>query len=158
MLRKIVVLAGLLLVLSLSVSAATAQDLDIDTAWQPFERGVMLWFRETDQIWVLLGSNNNTLAGTVIVYADSWQEGMGNPSVSAPQGKYVPQRGFGLAWQALQGGGGAPGPIGWALAPELGYDSTGMSVSGSEYLIDGPGNTVYAVNPSNSTWRTVTIG
>jgi hypothetical protein len=158
MMRKILVLAGFLLLLS--VGTASAQDdMVVDTAWQPFEHGVMMWFAETDTIWVFQATNT-ALSGRLSIYRDSWTDTMGNPSANPPAGRFTPQRGFGQVWQALGGSGSA---LGWALAPELGYDSNGFSQGDdNELVVDGPGDTVYGITISSdggsAVWRTIDIG
>lgn len=83
--------------------------------WQPFERGAMIYLAETDEIIVLAAD------GRAHVYADQYVEGQPDPDDVPPDGLYTPVRGFGLLWRAL---GGASSDLGWATAPEQGYDIT----------------------------------
>ena len=108
-------------------------------AWQPFEGGVMLWFSDTQQIWVMTNSDHR-----VQVFEDTYVEGEPNPASDAPDERYTPERGFGKVWQGL---GGPEGALGWALAPETGFDSARQSAGSRSYsgYIQGPGETVYAV-------------
>lgn len=108
-------------------------------AWQPFEGGVMIWFSDTREIWVMTNSDHQ-----VQVFPDTYVEGEPSPDVTAPQGRYAAVRGFGRVWVAA---GGADGPLGWALAEETGFDSARQSAGSRSFTtyIQGPGDTVYAV-------------
>ncbi|MFO7323475.1 MAG: hypothetical protein DIU68_017225 [Chloroflexota bacterium] len=109
-------------------------------AWQPFEGGVMLYFADTGEIWVLTNADNR-----VRVYRDAFVEGMPEPEISnIPENRFAARRGFGIVWRQL---GGPESPLGWALAEEIGFDSARQPagrVSFTTY-IQGPGDTVYAV-------------
>lgn len=112
----------------------------VTAVWQPFEHGVMLWFSDTRQIYVMTNGD-----GRVRVFQDTFVEGMPDPDAVAPQGLLTPIRGFGLIWQAL---GGAEGSgLGWAMAQEIGFDSARQPAGRTSYTtyIQGPGETVYAI-------------
>lgn len=81
--------------------------------YQPFERGLMIYRSDTDTITILYGT------GVSETYTDVYVEGMPAPAASAPPGLFTPTRGFGVLWAAL---GGADSGLGWATAPERGYD------------------------------------
>src|SRR5690606_27397003 len=106
----------------------------------PFEGGVMLWFSDTQQIWVMTNSDHR-----VQVFEDTYIEGEPNPTGNAPDERYTPERGFGKVWQGL--GGPEKSTLGWALAPETGFDSARQSAGSRSYTtyIQGPGETIYAV-------------
>jgi hypothetical protein len=106
--------------------------------WQPFERGVMLWFSDVQQIYVM------TDDGQLRVYEDHYVEGQPDPADVPPSERFTPVRGFGQIWSSL---GGADSPLGWALTPEVGYDAARQAAGRSSYTtyIQGPGSTVYAV-------------
>jgi hypothetical protein len=93
-------------------------------AWQPFQRGLMLWLSDVGTITVMYAD------GTFAVYTDTWQEGMPEASVSAPPGLYAPVRGFRRVWDVLGGGGG---DLGWAIAPEQGFDSARQPAGRSSF-------------------------
>lgn len=82
--------------------------------WQPFERGILIWFADTETIYALLPD------GEGAQYADTYVEGLSAPPITPPDGFYAPERGFRLVWDAL---GGAESPLRWALARETGYDA-----------------------------------
>jgi len=106
--------------------------------WQPFQRGVMIWFSDSKQINVM------TNDGQVRVYVDQYVDGQPDPSEKAPNGLLTPVRGFGAIWEAL---GGADSPLGWAQAKEVGYDAARQAAGHTSYTtyIAGPGSAVYAV-------------
>jgi hypothetical protein len=85
----------------------------VSAAYQPFERGHMLWRADTRQILALYD------AGNYEIYADTWDEGEPIPNVGTPPpGAEAPLRGFGKLW--------ANNPevrdrLGWPLAAETGY-------------------------------------
>lgn len=108
-------------------------------AWQPFEGGVMLWFSDTHEIWAMTNADHR-----VQVFADTYVNGEPNPPDDAPQDRFTPKRGFGKVWQTL---GGPGSPLGWAYAPETGFDSARQAAGSRSYttFIQGPGATVYAV-------------
>jgi glycine/D-amino acid oxidase-like deaminating enzyme len=105
--------------------------------FQPFERGALLWFSDTRQIYVL------TSDGQFRVYQDSFVDGMPDPDVVAPDGLLTPVRGFGRLWQSL---GGARSPLGWAAAPETGFDSARQAAGRTSYTtyVQGTDDRVYA--------------
>ena len=106
--------------------------------WQPFQHGVMIWFSDTKQIYVMSED------GAVTAYVDQYVDGQPDPGEKAPDGLLTPVRGFGLLWEAL---GGADSPLGWAQATEVGYDAARQAAGRTSYTtyIAGPGSIVYAV-------------
>ncbi|MCB9452282.1 MAG: hypothetical protein H6672_12645 [Anaerolineaceae bacterium] len=117
----------------------SAAPLYTSAAWQPFESGVMIWWSDTLQIWVL-----NSADHSVRVYDDTYQEGDPDPTDQAPEGLITPVRGFGKLWAAL---GGAESPLGWALSPEIGYQVARQPAGDVSYTtyLRGPDENVYAV-------------
>jgi hypothetical protein len=116
-----------------------APPLAVFAAWQPFQGGVMLWFSDTRQIWVMTNDDQR-----VQVFDDLYREGEASPAAVAPDGLVTPVRGFGKIWEQL---GGAESALGWALTPETGFDSARQPASQRSYTtyVQGPGLTVYAV-------------
>jgi hypothetical protein len=106
--------------------------------WQQFEHGVMLWFSDTGQVYVM------DEGGRLRVYEDQYVEGQPDPADVAPDGRFTPVRGFGVIWSAL---GGADSPLGWAMTREVGYDGARQAAGHTSYTtyIQGPGSSVYAV-------------
>lgn len=90
----------------------------VQAAYQPFERGYMLWFNGTIYVFYTSGSGP---AGEV--YQDSFVEGQTELSFapeSIPANRFVPVRGFGKVWNDHPA---VRERIGWATAPESGYSA-----------------------------------
>jgi hypothetical protein len=87
--------------------------------FQSFELGFMLYRGDTRTITVFVRADDG-VTGTATTYADPYTEGQPDPAAPAPDGLFTPVRGFGAVWAAL---GGPAGGLGWALAPERGYDA-----------------------------------
>ena len=96
------------------------------SAWQPLERGAMLWRSDLDWIYRLLNNpwhpdTDNTNGGWYTA-KDNWRwdgsfpEGRG---LTPPPGLLEPIRGFGFVWFNFSGG--PSGGQGWATAPEMGF-------------------------------------
>ncbi len=90
------------------------QAKNIDTAFQPFEKGMMLWRGDTRKIYVLFND------GTWQAMDDTWQEGDNTGTDQAPQGLIKPENGFGKVWFQIAG----ISVLGWATAPETSYKAT----------------------------------
>jgi hypothetical protein len=92
-------------------------------AEQPFEGGRMLWLEQVG----LEGAQPGLILvlyadGSYEAYEDTWTESEpeSDPSITPPAGLYQPRRGFGKVWREQPG---VRGQLGWALAPEQGFDS-----------------------------------
>jgi len=96
------------------LGCATSTEHSTWSAWQPFERGAMLWLEETREIWILEDD------GHWQRFQDTWAEDQpeSDPNLVPPSGLLQPIRGFGKVWRESLGGPAAA--IGWALAPEQG--------------------------------------
>ncbi|MEZ4671401.1 MAG: LysM peptidoglycan-binding domain-containing protein [Anaerolineae bacterium] len=107
-------------------------------AQQLFEGGMMIWRQDTGKIWVI---DND---GMVLVFNDTYREGDSNPTATAPNGLFVPSRGFGKVWMQLPGN---HEPLGWATSFEsqitLSVQAAGR-VSYTTY-IQLPDENVYAL-------------
>ena len=103
------------------LGCATAGSAVIWAAWEPFERGYMLWRSDTDSVYVLnMQDGTNLSAGTWQLRAERWDgsnpDGIG---LSPPPGLYEPVRGFGWLWRTYLGGPGSQ--VGWARDEEKGF-------------------------------------
>lgn len=83
------------------------------SAYQPFERGLMLWRSDTDDAYIFYGY------GAWADMPERWNEGMAVPDRGgAPGGLQAPIRGFGYVWgtrdEVFQG-------LGWATDKEKGF-------------------------------------
>ncbi|MBZ0274995.1 MAG: hypothetical protein K8I60_02550 [Anaerolineae bacterium] len=108
-------------------------------AWQPFEHGVMIWWSDTQQIWVMTNDDHQ-----VRIYEDTYQDGEPDPDFAAPDNLFTPTRGFGKLWAAL---GGPDSALGWALIAELGYQISRQPAGRVSYTtyISVPGELAYIV-------------
>jgi serine/threonine protein kinase len=87
-------------------------------AQQSFERGVMFWRKDKDEIYVL------AQGGSWQMHIDTWEEGMDEyscPDVAQRQTPPTPIRGFGKVWCEQLGDPDAD--IGWAVNDERAYDA-----------------------------------
>src|SRR5690606_11903048 len=108
-------------------------------AWQPFQGGIMMWFFDRDEIWVMLNEGNRLL-----ILEDIYEEGAPELDDEAPDDLFTPTRGFGQAWDRL---GKAEGVMGWGVQESIGFDSARQAAGPRSFTtyIQGPGETVYAV-------------
>lgn len=121
-------------------------------AYEPFERGHMVWRSDTREIYVMYNDSSYE------VYQDTWQEGdpvdiPGTP----PPGLLAPVRGFGNLY--------AHQPhlqerLGWATAEEIGYTMAVETIPGGSGRYPGistyftlPDDHVINLYPFTSTWR-----
>jgi hypothetical protein len=101
-------------------------EIKTQAAVQHFERGIMFWLQERNEIWALIASPlEDQFYWRVLpnLWSDSQPES--DPAVQPPADRFQPVRGFGLAWRL---GGGSYGPqrtdLGWASDEETGFDTT----------------------------------
>ena len=120
-------------------------------AEQRFERGVMLWNRAEERIYVLFADGRSP-AWTA--YADQWAEGdmEHDPDITPPAGRVQPIRGFGLVWRVQPG---VRERLGWGLAPEQGYETAIQRSSHvrypDTYLRARDGGT-WKLGPNSGSW------
>ncbi len=127
----------------------SSESLDVNIAWQPFQNGVMLWFRSTDEVWVLIDDGTPfDGAGSVRYFSDSDESG-GSGSTDC---SISPIRGFGRVYF---GNDDLRSQLGCPLADELGYNGNDSVASTGIVEVDGPGDTLYEVNRDGNTWLTV---
>jgi LysM repeat protein len=107
--------------------APTPTVLDIPAAFQPFEKGFMIWLGDRKRIWIAACCTSTIpRGGSWLAYDDTFVDGMPetDPSIVPPPGLYQPRRGFGLVWRTLNDtshGGTLRDLLGWATALEQGY-------------------------------------
>lgn len=121
-------------------------------AYEPFERGHMVWRSDTREIYVLYAD------GRYETHDDTWNEGdLVDIPDTPPPGLYTPVRGFGnlYAHQPHVDEG-----LGWATAPEAGYTMATETIPGGSGRYPGisvyftlPDNQVVNLYPFTSTWE-----
>jgi serine/threonine-protein kinase len=99
----------------------TARSIVTWAAWEPFERGYMLWRDDNDTVHVLyLRNGTDPSGGTWEMRLDRWDGS--NPNgvgMSPPPGLREPIRGFGWLWREVLGG--SQSQLGWATEEEKGF-------------------------------------
>jgi hypothetical protein len=89
---------------------------NVSFAYQAFENGHMFWRGDTRQIYILYND------GTFQTVQDTWVEGdVFGDGRTPPDGRFVPERGFGKVWFTQAG---VSDRLGWATAQESSYTST----------------------------------
>jgi len=131
------------------LSGATGEDSTTDGAQQFFERGQMLWRKDTRVIYVL------TENGTWQRCSDTWEESMDIYSCpEAAQQTPAPIRGFGKVWCEQLGGSNAK--IGWATTDEQPYTvhwqgfKQGLMGQGLDGSLAGY---IYALYEDDNSWQ-----
>jgi len=81
-------------------------------AWEPFERGAMLWRSDTDEAYVLLND------GRWLPITEPWDGSKPAGRGPAPAGRVAPERGFGWVWSTRDDVFQA---LGWATDKEKGF-------------------------------------
>lgn len=123
-----------------------AAALTTPAAWEPFERGLMLWREDLNLIYVL-GPD-----GIWISTGDTWREGDEpyDAAIVPPAGYYQPVSGFGKTWR------GRPGireTLGWATAEEKGFTATIQEFGGGAVWLD-PARNVFILLFNDKTYQT----
>jgi len=122
-----------------------------DAAAQYFENGWMLWIEEYDAIYVFFEGSGQTFT-TFFDIASDGDTDDDDDEYQPPEGRYVPVSGFGLVWRREEW---VRERLGWALAPEFGFDTTYQWESGLNYgrlyLLD-PEERIAVLNFNAQTW------
>lgn len=118
---------------------------------QRFEGGLMLWLGNSQEIYVLFTDGARP---TWSVYPDRFTDGLPerDDSLSPPQDRYQPVRGFGLVWRDTAG---VRARLGWALAPEVGYDGSiqlSSDVPSRVYMRERQGG-IFALASGGASWE-----
>ncbi len=91
-------------------------------AYEPFERGFMIWRQDTQVVYVFTDNSGTTYQTVDVATYQNWPS---PTTVSLPRdGLVVPVNAFGKVWQEMVGGTYFYSSIGWATAPERGYNAT----------------------------------
>jgi hypothetical protein len=112
------------------VSSTQPATINTQAAYQPFERGFMIWLGSSGQVYVFLQQDSR-----VLTYEQWAYEALpDNPVTDAPPSGYVsPINGFGRVW----GNYNDVRAIGWAIASEQGYTAN-FSLSNDGIIVSLP--------------------
>ena len=106
-----------------TLGCATGNAAVVWAAWQPYERGDMLWLSDSDWAYALHWQNGtNSNAGDWSTDGNAWKWDGSSPDgvgLTPPSGLYEPVRGFGYVWRNFLGG--TASAFGWATGPEKGF-------------------------------------
>jgi hypothetical protein len=120
------------------------QEVVVQTAYQPFEHGTMLWISRTTwmqerSIYVFFND------GTLQMFDDTWRDGQPvNSGLTPPAGRYEPQRGFGKVWREGTGA-RVRERLGWATAQEQGGPGAYQRFQKGEMYWTGAANRIYVL-------------
>ena len=92
-----------------------ADPVGADAAYQTFEGGVMVWRSDTRQVYGLMSS------GSAFLVTETFDGGQNTWGGDIPEGRYLPQNGFGQVWASNDG---VRAGFGWGTAEERGYAGT----------------------------------
>ena len=123
-----------------------------DAAEEHFERGVMLWIKAEDRIYVLFSDGQQPAWRAL---TDEWDEGepIEDPNIAPPEGLLQPARGFGLVWRETPG---VRDRLGWAVDAEEAFATAIQSTARFKYnvtyfrALDGG---AWELGPEGSRWE-----
>lgn len=120
--------------------------LTLGSAFQNYERGVMVWVSNASQIYAIY---NN---GSYQRFSDSWLDGVDPVSTGAnpPAGLIEPIRGFGKIWREVSG---VSDQLGWATTPETGGEAFLQIFERGEMLYSPQNGQTYIL--SGNTWTSI---
>ncbi|MCZ0937681.1 MAG: PA14 domain-containing protein [Caldilineaceae bacterium] len=96
-----------------ALGCASAEASTVWAAWQPFEKGNMIWRQNDDAVYVYADDGNWAR------YDDDWNDqSLSNNRGTPPTGLKSPVRGFGYLWETNDD---VFGDLGWATADEKGF-------------------------------------
>jgi hypothetical protein len=121
-------------------SAATS----VNAAYQRFERGFMVWDSSTDRIAVFVDN------GTLIGFIDAWNGEEITFDQNPPDGKQLPQRGFGAVWV---NNANVRAALGWATGGEQGYSATRQQINQPRLQYNTKVGAIYIRIPDQRTIR-----
>jgi hypothetical protein len=120
------------------------KEMTIQTAWQPFEHGEMVWISRTTYIQerLIYAFFDD---GTYQQFEDTWREGQPvSANLTPPAGRYEPVRGFGKVWREGTGA-RVRERLGWATAPEKGAPGAYQQFQRGEMYWTGAVNMIYVL-------------
>jgi len=120
-------------------------------AYQPFERGHMIWIQARDEIFVLF---EDEPVHRWRVFVDLFEEGMpeSDPALTPPPGRFQPVRGFGLVWRSDPE---VQARLGWALRPEHGFTTRIQAtarIRSNVLFMEAPDGGIWQLESESSRW------
>jgi hypothetical protein len=118
----------------------------INTAYAPFEGGLMLWRGDTDTIYVLTGDGRYTS------YPNAWREGDPEFSCGEADPLVTPVRGFGRVWcdnPAVQQA------LGAVTAAEIGDNASVVQEFEVGMVLTAPFGDLFVFNEVDGAWRQI---
>ena len=114
---------------------------------QLFQNGGMIWFQQTDVIFVFIEKNGQRIYQT---YSSERQQGSDTPPPEeAPEGMYKPVRGFGTVWGTHSK---VRELLGWAVGPEISTNGASQWFDNAQLLWSqtgmGQGKRIYVLFPN----------
>jgi hypothetical protein len=120
----------------------------LQTAFQPFEHGTMLWVNPTVPVYPNVTGPTIYVFfddGTLQRFDDTWREGQpANAGLTPPAGRYEPVRGFGKVWREGTGV-KVRERLGWATAPEKGAPGAYQQFDRGEMFWSGAVNKIWVL-------------
>lgn len=104
-----------------------AAPVSSQAAYQPYERGFMVWLADSGDVWVFVNAPAPNTFAQYYHFAESNYAGFADAAPQQPPaGKVQPINGFGRVWNYLAGytGQKIKAELGWATAPESSYSAT----------------------------------
>ena len=145
--RLNIILTAIFLLLLVLPTAAQSFDRNIYVTMQRFERGLMLWQRDSGSIWVLVDD------GRAIHFPSSSYNNLpDNPILSDPPDRLRPIFGFGQVWGNHAD---VREAIGWPTLPEIGHPTTLRMRDSVAYINELDGDVIRIDIPGSGTWRYV---
>jgi hypothetical protein len=129
--------------------------LNTGAAWQPFERGLMVWFQEGGLTYVLMDDGSLLKPYQIVNDPSTDPLPAPDPNILPPAGLYQPELGFAKFWRGLVPGyGWVRERLGWALAPEKPYSAFWQCNTAGDArarcYFNGPGDEIIVITRGNA--------
>lgn len=143
--------------LAAQLGCATSSAVNVTSAYQPYERGLMIWVSSQgappqSAIYALYSNN------TYQAFADTWREGIDPESSNAQPPSpnlFEPIRGFGKVWREA---GGVQQSIGWATSGEQGGSAVIQQFErGTMLYLSQTGQTYIMIAGAPGSWSSASI-
>jgi hypothetical protein len=116
--------------LTIPLQAAPPASTTVQAAYQPYQRGFMIWRSDTGEVYMFASDNSRWAA-----FPQSTYEGLPDNSIVAPSGFVTSVRGFGRVWGSFEH---VRDTLGWATGSEQGYQLSISSRNGTPFAYSLP--------------------